>query len=159
MRLNQLLPLSNIACSVQSESKKKLLTLVSQLAARQLTATPQQLFDALLLREHIGNTSIGNGIALPHAKLYLDCFSTKLIMAYFLQLREGIEFNAIDNQPVDLIFVLFISEASSHDHQKILFQIGDYLSNKRRAYQLRQAKTNQALYQIFMKDNILLLDE
>lgn len=82
-----------------SEQKTRL-EIISELAAKQLSLAPQVVFEAILTREKMGSTGIGNGIAIPHGKLEED---TLRAVGVFVQLETPIAFDAIDNQPVDLL--------------------------------------------------------
>lgn len=86
--------------AVHCSSKKRALEIISELAAAQLNLPPQVVFDAILTRERMGSTGIGNGIAIPHGKLEED---TLRAIAVFIHLEQPISFDAIDNQPVDLL--------------------------------------------------------
>lgn len=86
---------------VHCQSKKRALEIISELAAKQLSLPPQVVFEAILTREKMGSTGIGNGIAIPHGKLEED---TLRAVGVFVQLETPIAFDAIDNQPVDLLF-------------------------------------------------------
>ncbi len=99
--LNQECTRSQVHC----QSKKRALEIISELAAKQLSLPPQVVFEAILTREKMGSTGIGNGIAIPHGKLEED---TLRAVGVFVQLETPIAFDAIDNQPVDLLFALLV---------------------------------------------------
>jgi len=90
---------------VHCQSKKRALEIISELAAKQLSLPSQVVFEAILTREKMGSTGIGNGIAIPHGKLEED---TMRAVGVFVQLETPIAFDAIDNQPVDLLFALLV---------------------------------------------------
>ena len=83
--------------AVHCQSKKRALEIISELAAKQLSLPPQVVFEAILTREKMGSTGIGNGIAIPHGKLEED---TLRAVGVFVQLETPIAFDAIDNQPI-----------------------------------------------------------
>ena len=87
--------------NVHCQSKKRALEIISELAAKQLGLPPQVVFEAVLTRERMGSTGIGNGIAIPHGKMEED---TTRAVGVFIKLETPIAFDAIDNQPVDLLF-------------------------------------------------------
>lgn len=95
----------NVPVAVHCQSKKRALEIISELAAKQLSLPPQVVFEAILTREKMGSTGIGNGIAIPHGKLEED---TLRAVGVFVQLETPIAFDAIDNQPVDLLFALLV---------------------------------------------------
>jgi len=99
--LNQECTRSGVHC----QSKKRALEIISELAAKQLSLPPQVVFEAILTREKMGSTGIGNGIAIPHGKVEED---TLRAVGVFVQLETPIAFDAIDNQPVDLLFALLV---------------------------------------------------
>ena len=90
--LNQECTRSQVHC----QSKKRALEIISELAAKQLGLPPQIVFEAILTREKMGSTGIGNGIAIPHGKLEED---TLRAVGVFVQLETPIAFDAIDNNP------------------------------------------------------------
>ena len=102
---------------VHCQSKKRALEIISELAAKQLSLPPQVVFEAILTREKMGSTGIGNGIAIPHGKLEED---TLRAVGVFVQLETPIAFDAIDNQPVDLLFALLVPRSP----------IGELINNK-----------------------------
>lgn len=109
--LNQECTRSQVHC----QSKKRALEIISELAAKQLSLPPQVVFEAILTREKMGSTGIGNGIAIPHGKLEED---TLRAVGVFVQLETPIAFDAIDNQPVDLLFALLVpaDQTKTHPH-------------------------------------------
>ena len=98
---------------VHCQSKKRALEIISELAAKQLSLPPQVVFEAILTREKMGSTGIGNGIAIPHGKLEED---TLRAVGVFVQLETPIAFDAIDNQPVDLLFALLVPADQTKTH-------------------------------------------
>ena len=109
--LNQECTRSQVHC----QSKKRALEIISELAAKQLGLPPQIVFEAILTREKMGSTGIGNGIAIPHGKLEED---TLRAVGVFVQLETPIAFDAIDNQPVDLLFALLVPADQTKTHLK-----------------------------------------
>ncbi len=107
--LNQECTRSQVHC----QSKKRALEIISELAAKQLSLPPQVVFEAILTREKMGSTGIGNGIAIPHGKLEED---TLRAVGVFVQLETPIAFDAIDNQPVDLLFALLVPADQTKTH-------------------------------------------
>ncbi len=119
--------------------------MISELAASQLTVSSQTIFDAILTRERMGSTGIGNGIAIPHGKLETD---TSLAMGVFIRLEQPIDFDAIDNQPVDLLFALLVPAEQCKTHLHTLALIAKRLADKAVCRSLRVAQSDTALYQI-----------
>lgn len=151
MQLSELLRSENTHCSVQCSSKKRALEIISELASPDLELPAQEIFEMLLTREKMGTTAIGLGIAIPHAKLEDGAPMT----AYFLQLENGIDFEAVDNQPVDLLFALFIPKKECKVHHEILSSIAQHLSDKNICRKLRNATSDEQLYQILTDEDIM----
>lgn len=131
---------------VPCTSKKRALEIISELAAQHLKVSSQQLFDCLLAREKMGSTGIGNGIAIPHGRISDENRATAVLLTF----AEPVEFDAIDNQPVGLVFALFVPEQECKQHLKTLSLIAEKLSDKQICKQLRQASSDDELYQIMI---------
>ena len=110
---------------VHCQSKKRALEIISELAAKQLSLAPQVVFEAILTREKMGSTGIGNGIAIPHGKLEED---TLRAVGVFVQLETPIAFDAIDNQPVDLLFALLVPADQTKTHLHTLSLVAKRLA-------------------------------
>lgn len=156
MQFNEILSLENTLSAVQCSSKKKALEIISELAESSLNIPSNEIFDILLTREKMGSTAIGNGVAVPHGKIEGD---NAKVVAFFLQLEEPIDFESCDNQPVDLLFALFVPEKECQTKKEILSLVARYLSDKNITRQLRTATSNQQLYQILMNCQIELVPE
>ena len=132
--------------AVPCTSKKRALEIISELAALHLNISSQQLFDCLLAREKMGSTGIGNGIAIPHGRISNENRATAVLLTF----AEPVEFDAIDNQPVGLVFALLVPEQECKQHLKTLSLIAEKLSNKQVCKQLRQAGSDDELYHIMV---------
>lgn len=141
--LNQECTRSGVHC----QSKKRALEIISELAAKQLSLPPQVVFEAILTREKMGSTGtgIGNGIAIPHGKLEED---TLRAVGVFVQLETPIAFDAIDNQPVDLLFALLVPADQTKTHLHTLSLVAKRLADKTICRRLRAALNDEELYQI-----------
>ncbi|KAA8999228.1 PTS IIA-like nitrogen regulatory protein PtsN [Affinibrenneria salicis] len=146
LQLSSVLRQSCTRCSVQCQSKKRALEIISELAAQQLNLPAQTVFDAILTRERVGSTGIGNGIAIPHGKLKND--ETQDAIGVFIQLEQPIAFDAIDNQPVDLLFALLVPLDQCKTHLHTLSLVAERLADKTICRRLRAAQSDEALYQI-----------
>ena len=125
-----------ISCGNSATSKKRALQSLGELLALSTPElSPNETFDKLLERERLGSTGLGHGIALPHARV------SGIDKAYgaFIQLETGVEFDAIDNQPVDLIFGLLVPESATKEHLQLLAQLASMFSNAGFCEKLRQA--------------------
>lgn len=130
---------------VHCQSKKRTLEIISELAAKQLSLPPQVVFDAILTRERMGSTGIGNGLAIPHGKLEED---TLRAVGVFIKLESPIAFDAIDNQPVDLLFALLVPTDQTKTHLHTLSLVAQRLADKTLCRRLRVARSDEELYQI-----------
>ena len=130
---------------VHCQSKKRALEIISELAAKQLSLPPQVVFEAILTREKMGSTGIGNGSAIPHGKLEED---TLRAVGVFVQHDTPIAFDAIDNQPVDLLFALLVPADQTKTHLHTLSLMAKRLADKTICRRLRAAQSDEELYQI-----------
>ncbi|PHM27426.1 PTS IIA-like nitrogen regulatory protein PtsN [Xenorhabdus budapestensis] len=133
---------NNVLCS----SKKRALEIISELASKQLNLPENAVFEAILSREKVGTTGIGNGIAIPHGKLETECANNAV--GVFLHLEQPITFDAIDNQPVDLLFALLVPSNQCQIHLHSLSLIAKRLSDKNLCRRLRSAQSDEELYKI-----------
>ncbi|BAF86342.1 PTS IIA-like nitrogen-regulatory protein [Azorhizobium caulinodans ORS 571] len=128
--------------SLRASSKKQALQELAQHAATLLGRDAREIFETLLQRERLGSTGVGNGIAIPHGKLpKLD----KLFGA-FARLEKPIDFEALDGEPVDLVFLLLAPEAAGADHLKSLARIARMLRDPATADKLRGTREAADIY-------------
>lgn len=142
----------NPACTrhdVHCQSKKRALEIISELAATQLNLPHQVIFEAILTRERMGSTGVGNGIAIPHGKLEEDTLRT---VGVLIHLTQPIAFDAIDNQPVDLLFALLVPVDQCNMHRRTLALIAKRLGDKTVCRRLRSAQSDDELYQIITEN-------
>ncbi|QYJ79353.1 PTS IIA-like nitrogen regulatory protein PtsN [Shewanella acanthi] len=126
-------------------SKKKVLELISDLAAAQYpTLSSQEIFESLVAREKMGSTGIGNGIAIPHGRL-TDIAQP---IAILVKCEEPIAFDAIDKQPVDILFALLVPAEQCQQHLSTLSSMAERLSDKQVLKQLRKTHDETELYQV-----------
>ncbi|AWK80926.1 TPA: PTS IIA-like nitrogen regulatory protein PtsN [Photobacterium damselae] len=149
MQLSNVLSIDCTKSAVSCSSKKRALEIISEIAAEHLDQNPQPLFDCMLNREKMGTTGIGNGIAIPHGRIN----NSDKAIAVFIQSQEPIEFDAIDNQPVDLLFALLVPENQCSEHLKTLSAIAEKLSDKQLCKQLRCAQSDEELYQLITHES------
>src|SRR5262245_3574130 len=144
MDMGDLLKRDGIIPSLQAKTKKQALQELADHAALVTGCPERDILEALLQRERLGSTGLGRGIAIPHAKLKgLD-----RITCLFARLEEPIEFEALDNEPVDLIFVLLAPEHASGDHLKALARISRLLREPSALDRLRSARDKAGIYAI-----------
>ncbi len=148
MQINQVLSLDCTKSAVQCTSKKRALEFISQIAADYTGQNSTELFECMLNREKMGSTGIGNGIAIPHARM----FHFDKAVAILVQCTEPIEFDAIDHKPVDLLFALLVPDDQCKEHLKTLSAMAERLNDKQVLKKLRAAQSDKELYDI-MVDN------
>lgn len=148
MDLGDLITQDGIIPSLRVKTKKQALQELSGRAA-DLTGLPaRDVFDTLLQRERLGSTGLGRGIAIPHVKFS----ALKSIVCLFARLAEPVDFEAVDDQPVDLIFLLLAPEHASGDHLKALARISRLVRDPVSLERLRAAKDERALH-VILTDN------
>lgn len=148
MQLSSVLSLDCTRSAVHCSSKKRALEIISELAASRLTVAPQTLFEAMLAREKMGSTGIGNGIAIPHGKMEPGTTT----VAVFIRTEQPIPFDAVDNQPVDLLFALLVPEDQCQRHLQTLSAVAKRLADKSVCRRLRTALSDEELYQILTEE-------
>ncbi|EGQ7641032.1 PTS IIA-like nitrogen regulatory protein PtsN [Vibrio cholerae] len=146
MQLSEVLSLDCTKSAVQCSSKKRALEIISEIAALRTGQNATELFECMLSREKMGSTGIGNGIAIPHARMS----DSENAVAVLLQCEEPIEFDSIDNRPVDLLFALLVPEDQCKEHLKTLACMAERLNDKQILKQLRNAASDQELYNIMV---------
>lgn len=123
-------------------SKKQALQELSRRAAGLIGRSEREIYEVLTERERLGTTGIGSGIAIPHGKL-ARC---DRLYGLFARLDVPIDFGAIDEQPVDLIFLLIAPEQAGADHLKALARISRLLRDRSTCEKLRGSETAEAIY-------------
>ncbi len=142
MELADLLGPDAVIANLRAKSKKQALQDLSAVAARLCGIDAPLILEKLLQRERLGTTGVGQGVAIPHAKF--DQLGH--IFAVFARLETAIDFESIDEQPVDLIFMLIAPEASGAEHLRTLARISRMLRNKSFCDKLRGSRDQAALY-------------
>lgn len=143
MEISDLLSPGAIIPALKVQAKKQLL---HELAARAHTVTglpERKIFEVLTERERLGTTGVGQGIAIPHGRLAID-----RIAGVFARLEQPLDYEAVDGQPVDLVFMLLAPEGAGADHLKALARVSRLLRNQATCEKLRAAKNPEAIYAI-----------
>ena len=143
MSISSLLSADRVFTESEITSKKRLLEFISEKAAEQLSLPQNTIFNKLIERERLGSTGLGQGFAVPHARLS----DLQQAHACFVKLAEAINYDAMDQQPVDLIFVLFIPETSTEEHLKILANLAKIFSQPEISEQIRKAHSAEEIIQ------------
>ena len=143
MDLSDLLTSEAVLPSVHAQSKKQVLQEVCEKAAALTGLSGREIFDAILQRERLGSTGVGQGVAIPHGKLK----AVDRLQGVFARLSRPVDFDALDDQPVDLVFLLLAPESSGADHLKALARIARVLRDPAIADKLREAGSATDLYE------------
>ena len=144
MALSDLVASQAVTPALKVSNKKQLLQELAQRAATLTGQSERELFECLMQREKLGSTAVGNGIAIPHCKL------PKLtrLFGLFARLDRPIDFDALDGQPVDLVFLLLAPEGAGADHLKALARVARLLRDGDIATRLRESRDAEAIYAV-----------
>jgi PTS system nitrogen regulatory IIA component len=142
MSIEELLDRRAITPKLSARSKRQALSLLAETAARRFDLDAGEVLDALLAREQAGSTGVGAGVAVPHARLEgLD-----RMRGVFVRLEAPVDYDAVDGQPVDLLFALFAPPSAGADHLRALARVARLLRQADLREQLRHARTTDAIY-------------
>src|SRR5436305_3348874 len=130
--------------ALKVNGKKQALQEIAAKAAALTGQSERSIFEILLQREKLGSTGVGNGVAIPHGKL------PKLgqVFGLFARLERPVDFEALDGQPVDLIFLLLAPEGAGADHLKALARVARLLRDSEVVTRLRETRDPEALYAV-----------
>lgn len=144
MEISDLLTPDRVVADLRATSKKQALQELARHASEMTGLNDRAIFDVLLERERLGTTGVGNGIAIPHGKLNeLDG-----LYGLFARIEKPVDFDSIDGDPVDLIFLLLAPEGAGADHLKALARVSRLLRDENTCQKLRGSDTNDALFAI-----------
>jgi PTS system nitrogen regulatory IIA component len=144
MDLGDLISPDAIFPSLKAKSKKQALHELAQKAAGLTGLEERTIYGTLLQREGLGSTGVGRGIAIPHGRLP----ALRKIVTLFAHLDEPIEFDSLDSEPVDLIFLLLAPEHAGADHLKALARISRLLREPASIERLRASHDRAAIYSV-----------
>jgi PTS system nitrogen regulatory IIA component len=136
-----------VLASLKASGKKALLAELASRAAAVFKLDERRLFDRLLERERLGSTGIGGGIAIPHARMA----SLAKPVGLFARLAHPIDFDAIDERPVDVVFLLAAPEGAGADHLKALARVSRVLRDRALVDKLRATENAEALYALLVE--------
>ncbi len=129
---------------LRASSKKQLLQELAQRAGTLMCRDHREIFDTLLHRERLGSTGVGSGIAIPHGKLP----DLAQLFGMFARLEKPIDFDALDGEPVDLVFLLLAPEAAGADHLKALARVARLMRDPNMVEKLRATHDATIMYQL-----------
>ena len=144
MEIRDLLQPEAVVADLKAANKKQLLQELARYAARITGVNDRKIFETLLERERLGSTGVGSGIAIPHGKLS----DFKRLYGVFARLDRAVDFDSIDEQPVDLIFLLLAPEGAGADHLKALARVSRLLRDASTCEKLRGTETADGLYMV-----------
>ncbi|MEX2644034.1 MAG: PTS IIA-like nitrogen regulatory protein PtsN [Acetobacterales bacterium] len=146
MKISDFLDRDSVVLDLSATSKKQVLQEMAKVAAGASGHHMRQILDILLERERLGTTGVGNGVAIPHGRLGdLD-----RLYGVFARLATQVAFDAIDDQPVDLVFMLLAPEDAGADHLRALSRVSRMLRDHDTCARLRNASSGDALCDILL---------
>jgi len=148
MDLGDLIPADAVVASLKVKNKKQLLQELSARAARLTGLEERYIFDSLLQRERLGSTGLGQGIAIPHGKFA----GLKQIVGIFARLDNPVDFDAVDGEPIDIVFLLLAPEGAGADHLKALARVSRFLREGSAVEKLRASKDAAAIYAVITEN-------
>jgi PTS system nitrogen regulatory IIA component len=148
--LGELLLPKAVIARARWKGRKQVLTEMSGMMARALVLDPREVYDAVQERERLGSTGVGEGVAIPHARIE----SLTRPVGGFARLIEPADFEAIDERPADLIFMLLAPTDAGADHLRALARAARVFRQERIRVALRQAQTEEAVLAILSPDTV-----
>lgn len=149
MQVLDFLSLENIHICRDRQSKKQLLELLSKQVAISCGLDETKIHQEFLAREELGNTGLGNGVALPHVRLS----NLAAPLGTFCMLSPSVDFDSPDQIPVDLVFGLAAPESETCQHLQILSKIAELFCQPEFREKLRQCESETAIYQLIKQSN------
>jgi PTS system nitrogen regulatory IIA component len=137
---------TRIGQGLEISSKKRLLEALARLlASGPPSLNPDTVFERLLERERLGSTGLGHGIALPHARIK----DVSEAVGAFVSTTGGVDYDAMDGEPVDLAFALLVPEKATEEHLQMLAQLASLFNDPRMRKRLREAESADAVLRVF----------
>lgn len=132
-----------VKARVDTSSRKGMLEYASDLMAEHYGLPARNVFDELMNREKLGSTGLGEGVAIPHCRM-----PGSRIYAACLTLANPVEFNAVDDKPVDIVFILLVPPEENTAHLEILAELARLFDNADNRSSMRAAETDDALFEL-----------
>lgn len=149
MKIADLVRADAVIPNLRVTSKKQALQELANKAAQITGLDARQIFDTILERERLGTTGVGQGIAIPHGKLA----AVDGLYGVFARLENPIDFDSIDDQPVDLLFLLLAPEDAGADHLKALAKVSRLLRDQTMCDKLRGSDGKDAIYALLIQES------
>jgi len=149
MEISDILTPERVVADLRATSKKQALQEIARHAAAATGLNERAIFDVLLERERLGTTGVGNGIAIPHGRLN----DLEGLYGVFARVDKPVDFDSIDDDPVDLIFLLLAPEGAGADHLKALARVSRLLRDDSVCQKLRGSDTSEALFAILTEQS------
>ncbi len=144
MQIQSLISPGRTLCGIEAGSKKRALEILAKTIAQDIPdIDADELFRSLIGRERLGSTGIGHGIAIPHCRIE-HCSGT---VGALITLADPIEFDAIDSQPVDILFAMLVPQDAHSEHLQTLAALAEALNKSDYRQRLRAASSNEALFE------------
>lgn len=144
MTISALLSPQRIFLDTEISSKKKLLEFIANTVAEQTDSPQSSIYNGLLDRERLGSTGLGQGFAIPHARLS----NLDKTLGCFVRLKNAVNFEAPDNQPVDLVFTIIVPEDATEEHLMILSSLASIFSKSDVCDAIRNADSSDEVTRI-----------
>lgn len=144
MQLSDIIEIKSIQPNLKVSNKRQLLQELAHQAAKRTKLDARHIFESLLHRERLLSTGLGQGTAIPHGKFG----EIDRVYGFFARLAAPIDFDSIDEQPVDLVFLLLSPEAAGGDHLTALARVSRLFRDAAAAQKLRETENAEGLYAI-----------
>jgi PTS system nitrogen regulatory IIA component len=143
MKISDFLSPTDVALDVRESDKARLLQQLSSQAAAKVGLSANEVCTQIIKREELGSTGVGNGVALPHARLQ----GLTTPFGLFARLRHGIDFEAIDSQPVNIVFLLLLPDGTGASQLNALASVARALRDPETLQRIRSAADRDSLFQ------------
>jgi PTS system nitrogen regulatory IIA component len=142
--LSGILSVNDVNASLSAPNKKALFQQLALAASKQTGLSSKSIVTALAERERLGSTGFGGGVAIPHGKIP----GLARVFGYFARLNQPVDFQAVDNMPVDLVFLLLSPPDAGADHLKALASVSRALRDRQTVAKLRGARSKDAIFAV-----------
>ncbi len=148
MTLSDILTADAVIPDLRAPGKKLALQKICERAAKDAGLDAHDLFEAVLERERLGSTGVGGGVAIPHARVA----GLNGVRGWFARLETPIEYESIDDEPVDLMFLLLAPEEAGAEHLKALARVSRLFRREDVRQRLRETHSGSAAYALLAED-------